>query len=385
MAGGTREILVLNAGSSSLKLGLFDWETDEQLADKGVDWSHGNEAGVSTHSAALRHLLEEYDLGPVAAVGHRVVHGGTRYRQAVRIDADVKAAIAELARLAPLHNPAALQGIEAVEDLLPGVPQVAAFDTAFHSTMPPTGYLYAVPWQWTEEWGIRRFGFHGLSHAYCSGRALEMLQRPAPGSRIVTCHLGNGCSLAAVQDGRSVATTMGFTPLEGLMMGTRSGSVDPGLLIHLLAHNYVDVPGLDQALNHESGLKGVSGLSGDMREIQAAVGRGDARAQQAFALYNARIREGIAAMVAAMNGVDALVFTAGVGEHSAEVRGAVAGALGWMGVALDEAANAAAHPDTDIATADSRVRLLVIHTREELVVARDTRRVLQAGPATKEP
>jgi acetate kinase len=379
MASGTREILVLNAGSSSLKLGLFDWETEEQLADKGVDWSHGNEAGVSNHSAALRLLLEEYDLQAVAAVGHRVVHGGTRYQQAVRIDADVKATIGELAKLAPLHNPAALQGIEAVEDLLPGVPQVAAFDTAFHSTMPPTSYLYAVPWQWTEEWGIRRFGFHGLSHAYCSGRALEMLGRPAPGSRIVTCHLGNGCSLAAVQDGRSVATTMGFTPLEGLMMGTRSGSIDPGLLIHLLAHNYVDVPGLDQALNHESGLKGVSGLSGDMRDIMAAIGQGDARAQQAFALYNARIREGIAAMVAAMNGVDALVFTAGVGEHSVEVRAAVAGALGWMGVALDEAANAAAQPDTDIATADSRVRVLVIHTREELVVARDTRRVLESA------
>ena len=385
MVSGKREILVLNAGSSSLKLGLFDWETEAQLADKGVDWSHGHEGGVSTHGDALRFLLQEYDLRAVAAVGHRVVHGGTRYQQAVRIDADVKAAIGELVKLAPLHNPAALQGIEAVEDLLPGVPQVAAFDTAFHSTMPPTGYLYAVPWQWTAEWGIRRFGFHGLSHAYCSGRALEMLGRPAQGSRIVTCHLGNGCSLAAVQDGRSIATTMGFTPLEGLMMGTRSGSVDPGLLIHLLAHNYVDVSGLDQALNHESGLKGVSGLSGDMRDIQAAVGRGEARAQQAFALYNARIREGVAAMVAAMNGVDALVFTAGVGEHSVEVRTAVAGVLGWMGVALDEAANAAAQPDTDIATADSRVRLLVIHTREELVVARDTRQVLQAAPGTKEP
>jgi acetate kinase len=379
MAGGTREILVLNAGSSSLKLGLFDWASEEQLADKGVDWSHGHEGGVSTHGDALRFLLQEYDLRAVAAVGHRVVHGGTRYQQAVRIDADVKAAIGELVKLAPLHNPAALQGIEAVDGLLPGVPQVAAFDTAFHSTMPPTGYLYAVPWRWTEEWGIRRFGFHGLSHAYCSGRALEMLARPAQGSRIVTCHLGNGCSLAAVQDGRSVATTMGFTPLEGLMMGTRSGSIDPGLLIHLLAHNYVDVPGLDQALNHESGLKGVSGLSGDMRDIQAAVGRGEARAQQAFALYNARIREGIAAMVAAMNGVDALVFTAGVGEHSAEVRAAVAGALGWMGVALDQAANVTAQPDTDIATADSRVRVLVIHTREELVVARDTRQVLESA------
>src|SRR5690349_17711367 len=263
MVSKRREILVLNAGSSSLKLGLFDWATDEQLADKGVDWSHGNEDGVSNHGDALRHLLEKYDLGAVAAAGHRVVHDATRYQEAVRSDPEVKATISELEKLATLHNPAALQGIEAVENLLPGIPQDAAFDTAFHSTMPPTSYLYAVPWQWTEEWGIRRFGFHGLSHAYCSGRALEMLGRPAQGTRIVTCHLGNGCSLAAVQDGRSVATTMGFTPLEGLMMGTRSGSIDPGLLIHLLAHDYVDVPGLDQALNHESGLKGVSGLSGD--------------------------------------------------------------------------------------------------------------------------
>lgn len=372
------QILVLNAGSSSLKLGLFDSTATTQIAERSLDWSHDVDAGVTGHAAALRHLLAEFDLARVAAVGHRIVHGGTRYTASVRIDAAVKAAIGELATLAPLHNPAALEALVAAETILPGVPQVAAFDTAFHSQMPPAAYLYPLPYRWYEEWGIRRFGFHGLSHAYCTGRAAALLSRPAAALRLVTCHLGNGCSLAAVAGGHSVATTMGFTPLEGLMMGTRSGSVDPGLLLHLLTHQGLAVEQLDTALNQESGLKGVSGLSSDMRNILAARAAGDVGASRAFDLYTTRIREGIAAMASHLGGLDTLVFTAGVGEHAAEVRAAVTAPLAWLGVWIDANKNAAATPDVDITAAEAPVRVLVIHTREDLMVAAETRRVLDA-------
>ena len=378
-AGGLG-ILVLNAGSSSLKLGLFDPAAATQVAEASLDWGREGSSEITDHGAALRHLLAGHDLARVGSVGHRVVHGGTQYQASVRIDPAVKATIGELAELAPLHNPAALAGIAAAEALLPGVPQVAAFDTAFHGTMPPVAYLYAVPYRWYTDWGARRFGFHGLSHAYCAGRAAEMLERPAAGLRLVTCHLGNGCSLAAVADGRSIATTMGFTPLDGLMMGTRSGAVDPGLLIYMLQHRGLDGAALDRALNHESGLLGVSGRSGDMREILAARAAGDSRAGLAFDLYTARIRQEIAVMAEALGGLDALVFTAGVGEHAAAVRAAVSGPLGWMGVAVDPTANDGATPDAEITAPGSPVRVLVIHTREELMVAREPRRVLTAAP-----
>ncbi len=232
-------ILVLNAGSSSLKLGLFDAATEEQLAAESVDWQDG--AGIADHVAALDRLLARVSATDIVAVGHRVVHGGTRYREGVRIDPAVKREIERLEGLAPLHNRAALRVIEAAEGRLPGVPQVAAFDTAFHQTLPPRAYLYALPYEWHERWGVRRFGFHGLSHAYCAARAAELLGRPLAGLRLVTCHLGNGCSLAAVDGGRSVATTMGFTPLDGLVMGSRPGSVDPGLLTFLLAQERLTV------------------------------------------------------------------------------------------------------------------------------------------------
>lgn len=381
-----RSIVALNAGSSSLKLGVFDWETEEQLAAEAITWGDDAKVTIRGHADAARQLLSTLDPDSIGAIGHRVVHGGAHFRQAVRIDARVKRVIAELAPLAPLHNPAALAVIETAEQMLPRVPQVAVFDTAFHRTMPPSSYLYPVPYRWYEEWGIQRFGFHGLSHAYCSARAAELLKQPVAQLKLVTCHLGSGASLATVDGGRSVATTMGFTPLEGLMMGTRSGSVDPGLLLYLLSHEYLSLTDLEHTLNYESGLVGVSGISEDLREIVAATERGHQGASRAFALYTARIREGIGAMVAAMSGIDGLVFTAGVGEHSIEVRRAVCEPLGWLGVAIDEYANRIVSSDGDVATAGSRVRVLVVHTREELMVARETHQAIDqeyVEPATE--
>ncbi|HMA37229.1 MAG TPA: acetate/propionate family kinase, partial [Chloroflexia bacterium] len=382
---GAAQILVLNAGSSSLKVGLFEAARLAQEGQGAVDWRPAAGNGPTGHAAALRDLLAPYDRARITAVGHRVVHGGTRYQTSVRIDATVKAAIGELAAVAPLHNPAALEGIAAAEALLPGVPQVAAFDTAFHSTLAPSAYLYGVPYAWYTAWGLRRFGFHGLSHAYCAGRAAELLGRPPAGLRLVICHLGNGCSLAAVAGGRSVDTTMGFTPLDGVMMGTRSGAVDPGLLVHVLVQGFLDVPALDHVLNYESGLKGIAGGSGDMREVLAARAAGDARAGLALDVYTARIRAGIAAMVASLGGLDALVFTAGVGEQAPAVRAEVVGPLAWLGATLDAAANAAGAADCDVAAPASRVRVLVLHTREDLMVAHETRRVLDGGPTAATP
>jgi acetate kinase len=370
------QILVLNAGSSSLKLGVFDAATEEQLAEKHVSWAVDEQMG---YEAALRDLLSDIDLKEIAAVGHRVVHGGTRFTQAVRIDVAVREAIEDLASLAPLHNRAALDVIDAMGQILPGVPQVAAFDTAFHATLPPHSYLYALPYEWHEQWGVRRFGFHGLSHAYCAARAAELLDLPLAQLKLVTCHLGSGCSLAAVAGGRSIATTMGFTPLDGLVMATRPGAVDPGVLTYLLAENRLTLPALEEALYHQSGLKGVSGSSGDMRQIVAACAAGDTRAELAFELYVARLREGIAAMAASLGGIDALVFTGGVGEHAHEVRHAACARLAWIGLALDDAVNAVATPDAVISTGDSRVRVMILHTREELMVARETARVLHAS------
>lgn len=372
-----RYVAALNAGSSSLKLGVFDWETEQQLAEESITWGDDGGGGIRNHADTARQLLSAWNPESIGAVGHRVVHGGARFRQAVRIDAEVKQAIADLSPLAPLHNPAALAVIDAAEHMLPQVPQVAVFDTAFHRTMPPSSYLYPVPFRWYAEWGIQRFGFHGLSHAYCSLRAYELLKQPLDGLKLVTCHLGSGCSLAAVDGGRSVATTMGFTPLEGLMMGTRSGSVDPGLLLYLLTQRHLNAGELAHTLYYDSGLKGVSGISPDIREVIAAKQAGHQQAELAFELYTARIREGIGAMAAAMSGLDGLVFTAGVGEGSADVREAVCRPLEWLGVAIDAEANAVASPDTDVATAGSRARILVVHTREELMVAKETRRALE--------
>ncbi|MCD6058226.1 MAG: ackA 2 [Thermomicrobiales bacterium] len=370
------QILVLNAGSSSLKLGLFDAMSDEQLAERQMSWDVDAAPG---YQAALRHVMSDIDVSRVTAVGHRVVHGGARFTAGVLLDTTIQAEIAELTSLAPLHNGPALAVIDEVARMLPGVPQVAAFDTAFHATLPPHAYLYALPYEWHERWGVRRFGFHGLSHAYCAARAAELLGLPLAQLKLVTCHLGSGCSLAAVAGGRSIATTMGFTPLDGLVMATRPGAVDPGVLTYLLAENRLTLPELEEALYHQSGLKGVSGCSGDMRQVLAARAASESRAALAFDLYVERLREGIGAMVAALAGIDGLVFTGGVGEHTPEVRAAACDAFAWAGLTLDDAGNANATPDAVISTPDSGIRVVVLHTREELMVARETVRVLRAS------
>jgi acetate kinase len=374
MSDAARQILTVNAGSGSLHVDLFGWQGDASLAEHTIDWR--GEGSQHDYAATVRQLLERIDTSMIAAIGHRVVHGGAYYQRGVRVDAEVKRRIRELAPLAPQHNPVALAVIEAIEQMLPDVPQVAAFDTAFHHTLPPSAYLYGVPYAWYEDWGLRRFGFHGLSHAYCAERAAALLGRSLAHTKIVTCHLGSGCSLAAVDGGRSIATTMGYTPLDGVVMGSRSGGVDPGLLLHLLEQNKLDLAALHNALSHESGLKGLSGVSADMRDVSRAKDAGDEQAALAMEVYTARIREAIGAMAAALGGLDAITFADGVGEHCPEVRAAIVAPLWWLGATLDDAANAHAQPDADVARADARVRVMVIHTRETLMVAREVRRLL---------
>jgi acetate kinase len=350
-------ILALNGGSSTFKAAVFEDLREIWTRHTGRD---------------IAHLLD--GVPPVDAVGHRIVHGGRSFQLSVRITPAVRAEIARLSSFAPEHNLLEVEGIDIATRILGAdIPQVAVFDTAFHTTMPPEAYIYPGPYAWLAE-GIRRYGFHGISHQYVSRRAAEMLGTPA---RMVTCHLGNGCSLAAIRDGKSVDTTMGFTPLEGLMMGTRSGSVDPGVLIHLVRHCDYTAEDLDRILNRESGLIGISGLSADMREIEAAIESND-RARLAFDIFIHRLCAGIASMTASAGGVDAIVFTAGIGENSAAVRAAACARLAWLGVAIDESANAA-KGDRDIATPASRVRVLVINTQEEREIAREVQTVLAAS------
>lgn len=389
--------LVCNAGSSSLKFSLFEVEGELLLAEGGIDWSttptrlvvhcpgqpeRREELTLQYHAEAIARILEALQAGPAAplrtpddvqAVGHRVVHGGERYTTAVRITPEVKQAIDALAELAPLHNPASLDGIKAVEQVLPRVPQVAVFDTAFHATLSEAARTYPVPPQWRREWGVRRYGFHGLSHAYCATRAAELLGRQD--LRLIIAHLGNGASVSAVRHGSCVDTSMGFTPLEGLMMGTRSGSIDPGILIYVLRQRGMDADQLDHALNYASGLLGVSGVSSDMRQVLAAMPQ-QADARLAVDVYVHRIRQTIGAMAATLGGVDALVFTAGVGEHAAVIRERVCENLGYLGLALDRAANEACQPDADIALPTSPGRILVIATREDVTIVREVRRLL---------
>jgi acetate kinase len=393
------KVLVLNTGSSSLKYSLFESDGEHLLGDGIADWSRQparltarrpgapdvtSELALNHHGDAVGVVLNELtrgespllrDLSEIAVVGHRVVHGGSRYTASVRVTPQVKAAIGELADLAPLHNSANLDGINATEAALPGVPQVAAFDTAFHATIPPAAHVYPLPYSWYTDWGARRYGFHGLSHAYCTGRAAEMLGEPAVG-RLVICHLGNGCSVSAVRDGRCADTSMGFTPLEGLMMGTRSGSVDPGLLLYVLRRRGLTPDDLDRVLNKESGLLGVSGVSSDMRQVLAAARAGDDRARLALDIYAHRVRQTVGAMAATLGGIDALVFTAGIGENAGEVRQRICAGLEAIGLEIDPEANARRRPDADVATAGSRGRILLIATREDLMIVRDTVRVL---------
>ncbi len=397
------KILVLNAGSSSQKSCLYELAGDalpeqppEPLWTAQIDWSHRSdlaelkvktaqgaalttELPLESRASVMEQLLQTLWSGStqviaapteINVVGHRVVHGGQEYRESTQITPDVKATIARLAVLAPAHNPANLEGIEAVEQSLGTVPQVAVFDTAFHSQMPLQAVVYPIAYEWFER-GLRRYGFHGISHQYVATRTAQLLGKPLDGLRLITCHLGNGCSLAAIAQGRSIDTSMGFTPLEGLMMGTRSGSVDPGLLIHLLQQHHLDAQQLDDLLNRQSGLKGVSGVSGDMRQILAAIAQGNSRAKLALEVYVYRLRAQISALLPALGGLDALVFTGGVGENSEVVRAGVCEGLNWLGVQLNSAQNLSHPVDQDIATPDSAARVLVVHTQEDWAIAQE--------------
>jgi acetate kinase len=383
-------ILICNAGSSSIKFSLIEAERERLMAEAEVDWtaetaslrirSDGQpevrkQLALKNHADAVTSVLSELRLGPetIQAVGHRVVHGGEKYTAAVRITPEVERDIHGLAELAPLHNSASLQVIDAVQRILPSVPQVAAFDTGFHATLPESARTYPLPHHWTSDWRLRRYGFHGLSHSYCSTRAAEMI--PGRESRLIIAHLGNGASVSAVRDGVCVDTSMGFTPLDGLMMGTRSGSVDPGILIYVLRHKGLSVDQVDHALNHESGLLGVSGVSSDMRDVLNAA-TDEPRARLAIDVFVHRIQQTIGSMAATLGGVNGLVFTAGVGEHAPVIRQRVCENLGHLGLDLDLAANAACNPDADVATRGSKARILVIATREDLAIAREVRRIV---------
>jgi acetate kinase len=366
-------ILVVNAGSSSLKLRLLDG-TNAVLADADLPAVDGLTDAQLAH--AVQELTRECG-GSVDAVGHRVVHGGTRFAGPVRINPQVRHDLAELSDLAPLHQPKSLAALDAVTTALPDVPAVACFDTAFHRTLPAAASTYPVPAQWREAYGVRRYGFHGLSHAYCAQRAPEVCGREQP--RIVSCHLGAGASLAAIVEGRSVDTTMGFTPLDGLVMATRSGALDPGLVLWLEEHEHLAPHDLASALEHRSGLLALCGTS-DMRQVEKRRLAGDAAARLAFDVFVHRLVAGIGAMAVASRGLDALVFTGGIGEHSPAVRAAACSALGHLGVEIDLARNEATHSDGEIGSGADRVHVLVLTAREDLQIVREVRQVL-AQPA----
>lgn len=359
-------VLVVNAGSSSLKLSVLDGEAllhSEELSG----------AGAAADADRIADAVG--GLGSVDAVGHRIVHGGDRFLDAVKVDTGVLAGLWELADLAPLHQPAGLEVLETVGRIVPDCPAVACFDTAFHATLSPGAATYALPRDWRERWGLRRFGFHGLSHAYAARRAAELLGRAPDGLRVVTCHLGAGSSLAAVRSGRSVDTTMGFTPLDGLAMATRSGSVDPGLLLWLIDRTELTEQQIAHALEHESGMLALAG-SADMRIVIDHAAAGDQEAQLALDVYVHRLRGGIAAMAAAMDGLDVIVWTGGIGEHAPAIRGAATDGLRFLGVDIDSERNRAASDDCDLTSPEASVSAVVVHAREDLEIARQVRRVL---------
>lgn len=359
-------VLVVNSGSSSLKLSVLDEDTVTERTT--IDRWEGAE-----HLEPLREFL---DSNPgVDAVGHRVVHGGPRFRESVRVDEDVLTYLDSIKDLAPLHNPRAVAGMRAVGSLVGNVPAVAAFDTSFHATIPEEAATYALPREWNRRYSLRRYGFHGLSHAYAVRRAAEIVARPLGGLRIVSCHLGAGASLCAVRDSRSIDTTMGFTPLAGLVMQTRVGSVDPGLLLWLLENANVDSVTLGHVLENQSGLKGLSGTTGDLRDVLAAREAGDEGAARAFDVYVHRLVREIGAMTASAGGLDVLVFTGGMGEHSPELRSAAARRLSHLGVALDDVANEATE-DADITAAGASVHSVVVTAAEDAEISREVRRVL---------
>lgn len=392
------KVLVINAGSSSLKYQLYDMRSEEVLASGRVE-RIGMDSSIVTHepsgkpevrsvSEILDHVTAvkrvtdmltnpEYgaiaDLHEIEAVGHRVVHGGEAFSSSVLVTPEVKLEIRRLFDLAPLHNPAHMMGISAVETNLPNVPQAVVFDTAFHQSMPNTSYLYPIPTVLYRRHKIRRYGFHGTSHSYVSGQAADYLKRPLASLKMITCHIGNGASCAAILDGKSYDTSMGMTPLEGLMMGTRSGDLDPAIVPFVMNKEELTLNEVNSMLNKHSGMLAISGISSDMREVTEAMNDGDKNAKLAFDMYVYRLKKYIGAYAAAMNGLDTLVFTAGVGENSAALRKAVCEGITFLGIELDEERNALRSKDTrEISTDASKVRVLVVPTNEELLIARDT-------------
>lgn len=404
-------ILVLNSGSSSQKCCLFEVgatlpiDPPQRLWEGKIDWGDGASAEITIANAgtaaqkekvqvpsrreAIERLLTTAWKGDnstvlssayIDVVGHRVVHGGPRRLQATLVDDQVKADIAEVSAFAPLHNRAELEGMKIAQRVLGFVPQVAVFDTGFHRHIPPAARAYPGPYEWYEN-GIHRYGFHGINHEYCMHRVAQLLGKDPASFRLVNCHIGNGCSLAAIAGGKSVETTMGFTPLEGLMMGTRSGSVDPGILTYLMRQKKVDGEQLDQVLNKKSGLLGISGISGDVRAIEQAVHEGNERAKLAWGMYLHRLVTGIGAMTAALGGLDVLVFTAGVGENSVSLRSAVCEKLAFLGVELDPKKNSASPVDEAISSSSSKVQVLVIRAQEEWQIARECWQLRTQVPA----
>jgi acetate kinase len=401
------KILVLNSGSSSQKSALYEiygavpapppppvWEGkiewDGDQAEMQVQNSKGANLKHRLKVESRRHAIEQLlgslwsgDTRVISApteidvVGHRIVHGGKHFEQANVITPEVKSAIARMSVFAPLHNRAELEGIEIIEKRLGNVPQVAVFDTGFHSRLPEAAAVYPGPFEWLAQ-GIRRYGFHGINHQYCAERAAQLIGRQLNSLKLITCHLGNGCSLAAIREGRSVDTTMGFTPLDGLMMGTRSGSLDPGILTYLMREGKFTGQQLDDLLNTKSGLLGVSGLSGDMRQIVEAMSDGNPRAKLAFEIFVHHLQSGIGAMIAVLGGIDALVFTAGIGEHSPEVRAATCANFGFLGLKLDASKNAQSPADQQISLSDSAVRVLIVRAQEDWAIARDCWRLASA-------
>ena len=389
-------LLVLNAGSSSQKSSLYRLGTElpqqppEPLWLGHIDWTASDFGSLTIKSNGVQQQTELANrdqaletmlntlvegetkvldhLAQIDLVGHRVVHGGAKYSQPTIITAEVKSAIADLIPLAPNHNPAHLEGIEAIAKILPEVTQIAVFDTAFHSQIPEPAKVYPLPYEWFER-GIQRYGFHGISHQYCATKTAQILDKSLDSLKIITCHLGNGCSLAAIANGICIDTTMGFSPLEGLMMGTRCGSIDPQILLYLMREYGLNGDELNQLLTKESGLLGVSGISADMRAIIAASAEGQKRAQLAFDIYIHRLRSSIGAMIASLGGLDVLVFTAGVGENTAKLRAETCEQFAFLGLHLDTDKNNARPMNEDIATEDSQVRILVIHTEEDWAIA----------------
>ena len=396
------KILVLNCGSSSVKYKLIDTTDEKTLAEGGVEKiglpdgflkfkrPDGSkdiiELGQVNHRGAIEAILKLLtdpkegciaNFDEIGAVGHRLVHGGEKFNKSVLIDNDVKDMVRECYDLAPLHNPANMTGVEAIDELMPNVPQVGVFDTAFHQTMPAKSYMYALPYKFYKEDGVRRYGFHGTSHRYVSARVCEILGVDIKDQKIITCHIGNGGSITAVDGGKRVDTSMGLTPTEGLMMGTRVGDVDPGVLTYLMLKHKFTADDIQKIINKESGVLGVSGVSSDMREIEAAVKAGDERATLALDMYIQRIIKYIGAYAAEMGGVDIIVFTGGVGENQTGLRADVCRPLAFMGVTLDEKVNAVTRgTETVISTPDSKVKVVVVPTDEELMIARDTRDIV---------